>query len=314
MSANERYNSSAERGIIPFHSFDVLNSEVHESRHSFLIQKNANEWKTALKHVSWLVAMTDNDLDDIRLHYVYLLYKFAHIAVPNEKMAEKYKNGFNDPDIVPQYMKMDNHDNGGSIDEYISEKPPILVYNDYEIIAFSKARVIYNMIRELNTAWKTDPLYDGRNLIECMGIQGHDTVSPVLATQNMQSVCLFTKLIDEGLLDTICYSEIDIKLPESAPGGKALAPAVMNQKQADVTGYQYALLFKMFNKFKKYIDHVIIWNQSGSGWQNSYVLFDHEQKASQAYYAIMDPDKFIRGHSYLDAYFKDELRKIVMHK
>jgi len=303
MTADSRYNSSEERGIIPFHSFDVVNAEVHESRHGFLVRNNENEWKTSLKHVSWLIAMTDNDINNIRQHYMYLLFKYAHIAVPNAQMAQNYKTHYNDSGAVPEYMKLDNHDNEGSIDAFITEKPPILIYNDYEVFIQSKAKVIYNMIKELNLAWKTDPLYDGRNLIECIGIQGHDTVRPNLANLNEQSIILFAKLIDDGLLDSICFSEIDIKQPESAPGGKALAPDVLNQKQADTIGYQYALLFKLFEKYKQYIDHVTIWNQSGAGWASSYVLFDHEQMASQAYYAAMDPDKYIAGHSYLDSYF-----------
>jgi GH35 family endo-1,4-beta-xylanase len=310
MTVDPRYNSSKERGIIPFHSFDVVNADVHEARHSFPVFKNENEWKTLMKNASWMMAMTDNEFDYLRQHYIYLLYKYAHIAVPNAQMAERYKEGYNNPDIVPQYMKMDNHDINGSIDAYITEKPPILIYNDYDIISQTKLRIIYCIIKELNIAWKTDPLYDGRNLIECMGIQGHDTVSPVLASLNQQSISIFTELIDEGLLDTICYSEIDIRQPAGAPGGKAMAPDILNQKQADVIGYQYALLFKLFDKYKKYIDHVIIWNQHGSGWANSYVLFDHKQMASQAYYAIMDPDKFIKGHSYLDSYFAGEYEKI----
>jgi len=306
MTTNERYDSSEERGIIPFHSFDVLNEEIHESRHSVIIKDNPDEWKTALKHLSWLMAMTDNAAGDIRQHYIYLLFKYAHIAVPNAQMAAKYKAGYSDPAIVPEYMKLDNHDINGSIDSYITKKPPILVYNDYDIATYSKAKVAYNMIKELNTAWRTDPLYDGRNLIECMGIQGHDTINPTLASRNQNSVRMYAALIDEGLLDWICYSELDLKLPSTAPGGGALAPAVLNQKQADVIGYQYALLFKVFNKYKKYIDHVLIWGQAGSGFQKSYVPFDHEEMASQAYYGIMNPDKFIKGHSYLHSYFDGE--------
>jgi GH35 family endo-1,4-beta-xylanase len=306
MTTNDRYDSSEERGIIPFHSFDVLNEEIHESRHSVIIKDNPDEWKSSLKHLSWLMAMTDNAAADIRQHYIYLLFRYAHIAVPNALMAAKYKAGYNDSAIVPEYMKLDNHDINGSIDSYITAKPPILVYNDYDIATYSKAKVAYNMIKELNTAWKTDPLYDGRNLIECMGIQGHDTVNPTLASRNQNSVRMYAALIDEGLLDWLCYSELDLKLPAAAPGGGALAPAVLNQKQADVIGYQYALLFKVFNKYKKYIDHVIIWGQAGSGFQRSYVPFDHEEMASQGYYGIMNPDKFIKGHSYLDSYFDGE--------
>ncbi len=166
------------------------------------------------------------------------------------------------------------------------------------------------MIKDLNTAWKNDPLYDGRNLIECMGIQGHERVTSVAAGQNQQSLLLFIGLIDEGLLDSVAYSEIDIKQTCDSPGGEALAPAALNQKQADAIGYQYALFFKLFDKYKKYIDHVIIWSQYGASFLNSYVLFDHEKKASQAYYAVMDPDKFIAGHSYLDGFFSGEYQKI----
>ena len=310
MSTSARYGSGEERGIIPFHSFDVVNVEIHESRHVVIVHNDPNEWKTALRHISWLMAMTDNDFGDIRQHYIYLLFKYAHIAVPNAQMAAKYKAGFHDPNVVPEYMKFDNHDDNGSIDAFISAKPPILVFNDYEIATWSKARVAYNMIRELNTAWKSDPLYDGRNLIECLGIQGHYTVGPTLASQSQKSTALFVGLIDEGLLDWICYSEIDISQPDIAPGGGANAPDVLNQKQADVIGYQYALLFKMFEKYKKYIDHVIIWSQYGSSWRRSYVLFDHEKKASQAYYGLMDPDRFILGHSYLDGYFAGEYEKV----
>jgi len=306
MSTDARYDSDEKRGIIPFHSFDVVNVEIHESRHSAIIQKNQNIWKTGLKNLSWLMAMTDNDFDDIRQHYIYLLFKYAHIAVPNAQMAEKYKAGFNDPDIVPEYMKMDNHDSNGSIDAYVSAKPPILICNDYDFTVRSKVIVACNMIKEINTAWKTDPLYDGRNLIECIGIQGHETVSPDLAGQYRHAFAMFAGIIDDDLLDWICISELDMKQNDTAPGGGARAPEVLNQKQADAIGYQYALLFKVFEKFKKYIDHIIFWSQFGASWLSSYVLFDHEQMASQAYYAVMDPDRFIKGHSYLDSYFTGE--------
>ncbi|MDR3020761.1 MAG: endo-1,4-beta-xylanase [Treponema sp.] len=310
MSTDKRYGSSVERGIIPFHSYDILNIEIHEGRYNILIQENPNEWKKALKHVSWLMAMTDSDLNDLRQHYVYLLFKYAHIAVPNAQMAEKYKTHYNNPDIVPEYMKLDNHDHDGSIDAYINDKPPLLVFNEYVVANYSKARVACNMIRELNALWKEDPLYDGRNLIECMGIQGHETVAPDLADHSQRIMSMFAGLINEGLLDKICYSEIDMRLPDSSPGGGARAPDVLNRKQADVIGYQYALLFKIFEKYKKYIDHVIFWSQYGSSWMNSYVPFDHEQKACQIYYGIMDPDRFIQGHSYLDSYFAGEYEKV----
>ena len=312
MSINPRYDSDAQRGIIPFHSFDVLSEEIHESRYIAIIKENPNGWKTALKNVSWLMAMTDSDYSDITKHYVYLLFKYAHIAVPNALMAAKYKEYYHDDNIVPPYMKMDGHDDNGSIDAYITEKPPILTYNDYdyEINILSKAIITCNMIKEINTAWKNDPLYDGRNLIECIGLEGHDIVTPFTASKNRRFLHLFAGLVDEGFLDCISYSQLDIKQPNNAPGGEALAPAVLNQKQADAIGYQYALLFKLFDKYKKYIDYVILGDQYGFSYFYSYVLFDHEKMASQAYYAVMDPDKFIKGHSYLDEFFDGEYERL----
>jgi GH35 family endo-1,4-beta-xylanase len=301
MTTNEKYGSSKERGIIPFHSFDILNEEIHESRHSALIRENPNAWKSGLKSVSWLAAMTDDDFDDIRQHYIYLLFKYAHIASPNAQMAARFKANYNN---LPSYMKLDGHDDRGSIDAYVTDAPPLLTYNDYGIATYTKAKMAYNMIKELNTAWKADPLYDGRHLIEIMGIQGHDIIGPTLASDNQAAVELFSALIDEGLLSGIAYSELDLKLSDSAPGGGSLAPSPLNKRQADALGYQYALLFKMFAQYARYIDHVIIWGIAGWGWQNSYVLFNEKQQANQGYYGIMDPDRFIKGHAYLDAYFK----------
>jgi GH35 family endo-1,4-beta-xylanase len=313
MTTDEKYGSSGTRGVIPFHSFDVLNEEIHESRHSTLIAENPNEWKSGLKSISWLAAMTDDDFADLRQHYIYLIFKYAHIAVPNAQMAAKFKANYAN---LPEYMKEDIHhytgDSGtpGDIDAYITVDPPRLTYNDYGIATRSKAKMAYNMIKELNTLWRTDDLYDGRPLIEVMGIQGHDSIGPTLASDNQYAVALYASLIDQGLLSGIAYSELDLKIPESAPGGGALAPAIMNKKQADALGYEYALLYKMFSKYARYIDHIISWGLAGSGWQNSYVLFNSISNANQGYYGVMDPDRFIVGHSYLDAYFKGEYAKI----
>jgi GH35 family endo-1,4-beta-xylanase len=312
MTTDEKYGSSATRGVIPFHSFDVLNEEIHESRHSTLIAQNPNEWKSGLKSISWLAAMSDDDFGDLRQHYIYLIFKYAHIAVPNPLMAAKFKANYAN---LPDYMKADIHhytgDSGtaGNIDAYITENPPRLTYNDYGISTWSKAKMAYNMIKELNTLWQTDELYDGRPLIEVMGIQGHDSIGPTLASDNQRAIALYASLVDQGLLSGIAYSELDLKIPESAPGGGATAPAVMNQKQADTLGYQYALLYKVFSKYSSYIDHIISWGLAGAGWGGSYVLFNSEQNANQGYYGVMEPDKFIVGHSYLDSYFEGEYAK-----
>lgn len=308
LTTDAKYGSSASRGVIPFNSWDVLNEEVHESRHSELIPQDPNNWRTSLKHTNWLVAMSDDLIGgDLKEHYIYLLFKYAHIAAPNAEMAAAYEANYAH---LPEYMKLDGHDTGGSIDAYVVENPPKLTYNDYGIATRSKARTVYNMVRQLNTAWLSDPLYDGRPLIEDIGIQGHDSVGKTLASDNQYAMALYATLIDQGLVSGISYSEFDLKMPTSAPGGGAIAPAVLNVRQSDALGYEYALMYKLFNKFAPYIDHIISWGVSGSGWQGSYVLFDNEDNANAGYYGAMKPDRFILGHSYLDGYFEGEYEKI----
>jgi GH35 family endo-1,4-beta-xylanase len=308
LTTDMAYGSSEARRIIPFNSWDVLNEEIHESRHSELIPEDINNWRTSLKHTNWLAAISDDLISgDITEHYIYLLFKYAHIAAPNARMAEAYKENYAD---LPEYMKLDGHDTNGSIDAYVLKNPPKLVYNDYGIASRSKARTVYNMLLELNTAWLSDPLYDGRPLIEDMGIQGHDTIGSTLASENQYAMALFASLIDQGLLSGISFSEFDLNIPTSAPGGGATAPAVLNVRQSDALGYQYALMYKLFTKFAPYIDHIISWGVSGSGWGGAYVLFDADSNANAGYYGAMDPDRFIAGHSYLDYYFEGEYEKL----
>jgi len=310
LTTGEKYGSSVSRGVIPFHSWDVLNEEIHESRFSEIIPNNPNEWRTALKHTNWLAAMMDDEYDDIYSHYIYLLFKYAHIAAPNARMIQNIKANLNNRDVIPEYMVVDGHLEG--LDSLTFAAPPKLVYNDYGIATYSKARTAYNMIRDLNTAWKSDPLYDGRNLIEDMGIQGHDSLGPTLASDNQIAIAMYASLIDQGLLDGISYSELDLRMPASAPGGGALAPAPLNVKQADALGYQYALLYKLFTKWAPYMDHIISWGLTGSGWQGSYVLFDDSDpaRANSGYYGVMNPDMFILGHPYLDSWFAGEYEKL----
>ncbi|MCE4554287.1 endo-1,4-beta-xylanase [Roseateles cellulosilyticus] len=308
LTTSTKYGSSAARGVIPFSTWDILNEEVHESRHSVNIPLDPNSWRSSLKHTNWLVAMSDDLIaGDLKDHYVYLLFKFAHIAAPNAQMAAAFKANYAS---LPNYMKLDGHDDNGSIDAYVTSNPTKLVYNDYGFTARSKARTVYNMVRALNSAWLSDPLYDGRPLIEIIGNQAHDAVGSTQASDTQYSTALFAKLVDDHLLSGIDFSEFDLQMPTSAPGGGATAPAALNIRQSDALGYQYALMYKLFAKFAPYIHHVLSWGVAGSGWQGSYVLFDGNSNANAGYYGAMNPNRFLLGHSYLDDYFAGENDKL----
>ena len=302
------YGSSVSRGVIPFNDWDILNEEVQESNFSVNIPKDPNSWQASLKNTNWLVAMSDNLMGgDLKENYVYLLFKFAHIAAPNAQMAAAFKANYAS---LPQYMKLDGHDDNGSIDAYIQANPPRLTYNDYSYGTAAKARTVYNMVKALNTEWLSDPLYDGRPLIEIIGSETHDSVGPTEASDNQYALALFASLIDQHLLTAINSSEFDLLLGTNAPGGSAIAPATINIRQSDALGYQYALMYKLYSKFAPYMDHVISWGTAGAGWQGAYVLFDGSSNADSGYYGTMNPDRYILGHSYLDSYFAGEYDKL----
>jgi len=284
----------AEKGIA-FYSWDVLNEEIQGTRHADLIAKNENEWRSALWNTSWLRAMTDDDFGDVRQHFVYLLFKYAHIAVPNAAMAKKFKTA-----PLPPWMEAGKD----KIDAMVTDTPPVLYFNEYGLDSPTKARVAYNMVKELNAAWKGDPLYDGRNLIEGIALQGQYHVGPEMAPNVRAALKLFSSLVDQKLLTTLSMSELNLTLGESAPGGSANSGTqALNQKQADAVGYQYALLFSAFHDYRKYIERVCVGGkQDPAGW----VLFDREANANPAWFAAWDPARFIKGHSYLSPYFESK--------
>jgi GH35 family endo-1,4-beta-xylanase len=307
-TTSTKYGSSVSRGVVLFNSWDVLNEEVHESRHSINIPLDPNSWRSSLKQTNWLVAMSDDLIGgDLKDHYIYLLFKHAHIAVPNAQMAAAFKANYAS---LPQYMKLDGHDDGGSIDAYVVANPPRLTYNDYDYATHTKARTVYNMVLALNTAWLSDPLYDGRPLIELIGSEGHDAVGSTLASDNQYALAMFASLVDRHLLTGVSWSEFDLVMPTDAPGGGATAPAALNIRQSDALGYEYAMMYRLFTKFSPYMDHIISWGVSGSGWQGSYVLFDGNSNADSGYYGAMNPNRYVLGHSYLDSYFSGEYDKL----
>ncbi|MDR3284473.1 MAG: endo-1,4-beta-xylanase [Treponema sp.] len=315
--AHEMRHYSAN--TISVHSWDVLNEEINDGWANNTIAADRNAWKPALRNTSWLRAMMDsNDWAVAREHYVYLLFKFAHIAVPNDQMAARFAQEYAH---LPEYLKMNGGSNNGDLSKYVQKvngqtKTPILYFNDYNLNNANKARVTYNMVKELNEAWKTDPLYDGRALIEAIGLQAHYSVSPELLGQVRAALELFETLSDvQSGAVKLAISELDMKSTATSPGGRQTAPGSQNvggcqwtQEQADAQGYQFALLFKLFAEHSRYIERVTLggledrvnwlWNNHGHT-----VLFDQDMCGNPGYYGAYDPDTFIAEHTYLASYF-----------
>jgi GH35 family endo-1,4-beta-xylanase len=286
-------------GSIYVYSWDVLNEEISSD------SGNA-DWKLSLRNTSWLRAMTGDEWDIISSHYVYLLYKFAHIAVPNQAMVDKFASQYA---ALPDYMKSNGDSNNGDISKYVQKlngeiKTPILYYNDYNLNQNGKASAAAAMIEAVNIAWINDPLYDGRPLIEGIGLQAHYTSSPTLLTQVRTSLEKFEALTPiNGTAVKIAISELDMKSNAEAPGGKpetgrGVTTVPWTQLQNDAQAYQYALLFKLFIDHADHIERVTmggledrvnwLWARHGHT-----VLFNEDMEANSSYYAAYDPDRFM---------------------
>jgi endo-1,4-beta-xylanase len=210
---------------------------------------------------------------------------------------------------LPDYMKANGDSNNGDLSKYVQKLngkiiTPVLYYNDYNLNQGGKASAAFDMNEALNFAWQNDPLYDGRPLIEGIGLQAHYTSGPALLSQVKTSLEKFESLTPvNGIPVKIAISELDMKSNAEAPGGKpetgqGVTTVPWTQLQNDAQGYQYALLFKLFIDHADHIERVTmggledrvnwLWARHGHT-----VLFNEDMKANSAYFAAYDPDKFM---------------------
>jgi len=153
-----------------------------------------------------------------------------------------------------------------------------LYYNDYNLDNQNKALAVYNMVKELNEKYMAET---GRLLIDGIGMQGHYSVSTNPANVELS----LQRFISLGV--EVSISELDIRAGSNGNLPENLAVA---------QGQLYAQLFNIFKKYHEHIARVTFWGlDDGSSWRASEnpLLFDRNFKAKPAYYAVIDPDKFL---------------------
>lgn len=157
-----------------------------------------------------------------------------------------------------------------------------LYYNDYNLDNQNKAQAVYNMVRKINENYgKTHP---GKLLIDGIGMQGHYSVN----TNPTNVELSLKKFIDLGV--EVSITELDIRAGMNYQ---------ISEKEANSQAYLYAQLFKIFRENAENIARVTLWGMDdGTSWRASEnpLLFDKALKAKPAYYAVIDPDKFINEH------------------
>lgn len=157
-----------------------------------------------------------------------------------------------------------------------------LYYNDYNDDNQNKAQAIYSMVKELNDKYALT--HPGKLLIDGVGMQAHYNINT-----NPDNVKLsLEKFISLGV--EVSITELDIM---AGSGNK------QTEKERIAQGYLYAKLMDLYKAHAEHIARVTFWGMDDrTSWraESSPLLFDRDLQAKPAYYAVIDPVKFMAEH------------------
>ncbi|MCL2572822.1 MAG: endo-1,4-beta-xylanase [Defluviitaleaceae bacterium] len=157
-----------------------------------------------------------------------------------------------------------------------------LFYNDYNEEQPGKSMAIADMVMYFNERWENHPSYDGRLLIEGIGMQSHHHLDQ-WATNFDNIRPAIERFVATGAV--LAVTELDITVGTQADPSIPLSPE-QEARQAEA----YARVFGYFMEFADYIERVSIWgkadNQSWRAW-GSPLLFDSSFEAKEAFDAIV---------------------------
>lgn len=159
----------------------------------------------------------------------------------------------------------------------------ILYYNDYNDHVPGKRDAIAQMVVQINERWQDDPLYDGRLLIEGIGMQAHYSIRGWMTEPHhvRDAIELY---ITTGA--RISITELDITI-----GGNHQNPATATPELFEEQAARFGLLMSWYLEFSDYIERVTLWgladHHSWIRWGYP-LLFDANFQTKPAFYAIMD--------------------------
>ncbi|MCL2031180.1 MAG: endo-1,4-beta-xylanase [Oscillospiraceae bacterium] len=173
-----------------------------------------------------------------------------------------------------------------------------LYYNDFGLNSESKARVIYEMVKDINERYE-GRRPNGKPLIEGVGFQEHYNSNTKVGDVEA-SVALIAAL--PGV--SISFTELDIEY---------LNAGLLTSQQAISQAQQYARLFQIFKKYAagpanttghpKVIERVTFWGtDDGGSWKASGLplLFnapeDGQITAKEALLGALWPDEYLQRH------------------
>jgi len=173
--------------------------------------------------------------------------------------------------------------------EYAHEADPnaVLFYNDYNTERPEKRERVYRLLKQL---------VDAKVPINAVGLQAHWSAYEPDQKDLVETIKKFSSL---GL--KIQITELDVSIypweKNQRPlreGEKGVLTPELEQKQID----KYAMVFKIFRKYRKVITGVTFWNISdGYTWLDQYpvrgrknfpLLFDRDLQPKKAFWSVVN--------------------------
>jgi len=158
----------------------------------------------------------------------------------------------------------------------------ILYYNDYGETWYHKSRAIADMIVSINERWRNHPSYDGRLLIEAMGMQGHYS--------NTLDFNLLSAAMDRYLATgvNISLTEVDIELFGYNRDRSRIPTSEEFERQA----YVFARVIRYALERHEYVNRVTFWgivdNDSIHWLYGRYAnMFYENHQPKQAFWVVV---------------------------
>ncbi|MDK8193793.1 endo-1,4-beta-xylanase [Paenibacillus sp. UMB7766-LJ446] len=154
-----------------------------------------------------------------------------------------------------------------------------LYYNDYNDDNQNKATAIYSMVKEINDKYAAN--HPGEKLIDGIGMQAHYNLGTRLDNVKMS----LERFISLGI--EVSVTELDIM---------AGTNSTITEKEAKQQAYLYAQLMDLYKKNSEHISRVTFWGLNDStSWraEQNPTLFDKNFQAKEAFYAVVDPEKYM---------------------